>query len=85
SEDTASAVRVLDFPPLPEVPEIVRGRSLAVIEIAHQGTQAEGDEIAAPLRALGADIDTLGMVPAPALSHLHMDPPEPVPYRGDGM
>ena len=39
----------------------------------------------APLRALGPVNDTITTVPMPALSHLHMDPEQPVPGAADGM
>jgi hypothetical protein len=39
----------------------------------------------APLRALGPINDTIATVPMPALSHMHMDPEQPVPYAGDGL
>jgi hypothetical protein len=35
------------------------------------------------LRDLGPEMDTMATVPAPALSHLHMDPEHPVPGAGD--
>jgi hypothetical protein len=37
------------------------------------------------LRALGPVNDTIQTVPMPALSHLHMDPEQPVPGIGDGL
>ena len=37
----------------------------------------------APLRALGPEMDTFAMVPAPALVRLHQDPEEPMPYVSD--
>jgi FAD binding domain len=84
--DAISSVgRVINFPPFPEVPEPLRGRSFTVIEAIYVGEEAEGAELVAPLRELGPEIDTMGTVPAAALSHLHMDPPGPVAGKGDGM
>ncbi len=84
--DTISSVgRVMNFPPFPEVPEPLRGRSFTVLETIYIGDEAEGAKLIAPLRELGPEIDTVGMVPASALSHLHMDPEHPVPGKGDGM
>ena len=51
----------------------------------HAGDAVEGDELVAPLRALGPVMDTVEPIPMPALSHLHMDPEHPVPGSGDGM
>jgi hypothetical protein len=84
-DEISSVGRVLNFPPFPEVPEPLRGRSFTVLEAIYIGDEAEGAALVAPLRALGPDIDTFATIPAPALSHLHMDPEQPVPGKGDGM
>jgi hypothetical protein len=75
----------LRLPPAPEIPEPLRGRSFALVEAYHVGDPAQADELLAPLRALGPVMDTVGTVSMPALSHLHMDPPQPVPAAGDGL
>jgi len=80
-EEVTTAVRMLQFPPLEEVPEVVRGKSFAVVGAALLTDEDDGFELTRPLRALGAQMDTFGMVPAPALTELHMDPVEPVPYE----
>ena len=46
---------------------------------------AEADALLAPLRALDPVTDTIGMIPAQALSHLHMDPEQPSAGAGDGL
>lgn len=81
-DEITSLARILQVPDLPEIPEMVRGGKFVGVEAAHLGTEAEGADLIAPLRELGPDIDTFGMVPPPALSYLHMDPPEPVPGFG---
>jgi FAD/FMN-containing dehydrogenase len=81
-DEITSVARILQVPDLPEIPEMVRGGKFVGFEAAHLGTQAEGEDLIAPIRALGPDVDTFGMVPPPALSFLHMDPPEPVPGFG---
>jgi FAD/FMN-containing dehydrogenase len=84
-DELISVGRVVNLPPFPEIPEVLRGRSLVLVEVVHLGDQAEGARLTAPLRALGPEIDTCGTIPRVALSHLHMDPDHPVPGRGDGM
>jgi hypothetical protein len=49
------------------------------------GDRAHADELLAPLRALRPVNDTIEVVPMPALSHLHMDPEQPMPGAGDGV
>jgi FAD/FMN-containing dehydrogenase len=79
-DEITSTAKLLQFPPLPEIPEVVRGQSFAVVSAAYLGEQAEGAEIMRPLHELGAAMDTFAMVPPVALSELAMDPPDPVPY-----
>jgi FAD/FMN-containing dehydrogenase len=84
-DEVTSVGRLLQLPPLEEVPEFLRGRRLVVVEAAYLGDEAAGAELLAPLRELGPELDTFAVVPPPALLQLHMDPPMPVPGRGDGM
>ena len=80
-EEITSWVNVLHFPPLPELPEPLRGRSYAVVMAAFLGSEADGRGLLRPLRELGAAMDTFAMQPPIALSELAMDPPDPLPYR----
>jgi hypothetical protein len=77
--------RLLNFPPIPQIPEPVRGKSFVIVEAYHLGDPAQADELLAPLRALRPVNDTMTTVPMPTLSHLHMDPEQPVPGTADGM
>lgn len=77
--------RLMHLPALPEVPEPLRGRSFVVVEAFHLGDPAQADHLLAPLRALDPENDTIDIVPAKALSHVHMDPEHPVPFVGEGM
>jgi FAD binding domain/Berberine and berberine like len=84
-EELTTVGRFVNLPPIPQIPEPIRGKSFVLIEAYHFGNQALADELLGPLRALGPVNDTVTTVPLPALSHLHMDPEQPVPGRGDGM
>jgi FAD/FMN-containing dehydrogenase len=83
-EDVTSVGRLLQIPPIPEMPEPLRGRQFVVVEAAYLGTEEDGRELLQPLRDLGPELDTFAVVPAAALSELHQDPPGPVPGRGEG-
>jgi len=83
-ESVTSCWRVLRFPPLPDMPDMLRGRSFTVIETVHTGDPEEGAAIIAPLRALEPAMDTTAVISPGALTELHMDPPGPVPGFGDG-
>ena len=82
-DEVTSVGRILQFPPLEMVPRALRGKSFAVVHAYVLGSEAEGERLLAPLRALGPEIDTVAMVPPVALSEMHMDPPDPVPYSGE--
>jgi berberine-like enzyme len=82
-DEVTSIGHVVQFPPLPEIPEPLRGRSIVTIEAAYLGDEASGIELLRPLRELGPEMDTFAMVPPAALLALHMDPPGPVPAMGN--
>jgi FAD binding domain len=84
-DELTTVGRYLRLPPIPEVPEPLRGKSFVVVQAIHLGERAQLDRMLEPLRALGPVMDTIGPMPARELSKLHMDPPQPVPYGGDGV
>jgi FAD/FMN-containing dehydrogenase len=79
-EELTSIGRTLQLPDLDVIPEIVRGKSFAIVEAAYLGSEDEGAQLLASLRELGPAMDTFSTVPTAALAELHMDPIEPVPY-----
>jgi len=83
-DEMTSVGRILQFPPIPEIPEPVRGQSFAVVQAIWLGDEAEGARLLEPLRALGPLMDTVTTIPVAELSRLHMDPEAPAPGRGDG-
>jgi FAD/FMN-containing dehydrogenase len=84
-DELTTVGRFLNLPAIPQIPEQIRGQSFVIVEAYHLGDPAEADALLAPLRALGPVNDTITTVPLPALSHLHMDPEQPVPGTGDGL
>jgi len=78
-DELAGCARVLQVPPLPDIPEMVRGRNLVAVEVAYLGDEDSGAELIQPLRELKPEIDTFAMVPPDALAYLHLDPEDPVP------
>jgi FAD/FMN-containing dehydrogenase len=85
-EEMTSVGRLMNFPPVPEVPEPVRGKSFAMVEVIYCGDPADGAELVAPLRELGnTDIDTIQAQPPAGIAELHMDPPAPVPYTSESL
>jgi FAD/FMN-containing dehydrogenase len=82
-EEFTSSMRMIKFPPMPDLPEFVRGQAFAVFDGAFLGSEADGVEVLKPLRDLGPVMDTYGMVDPAALGYMHMDPDVPVPYTSD--
>jgi FAD/FMN-containing dehydrogenase len=78
-EEMTSVGRILQVPPMPDVPEPLRGRGFVVVEATHLGTQGEGEALLKPLRDLGPEIDTFAVQPPSGIAELHMDPRSPVP------
>jgi hypothetical protein len=82
-EEVTSSARILQLPPIPEIPEPLRGRSVVTIDAAVIGDRAFGAETVQALRDLAPEIDTFDMVPPVALSRLHQDPEEPMPVLSE--
>src|SRR5919204_948445 len=83
-DEVTSIIRFLTPPPIPDVPEPLRGKRLLTIGVASIGNQAEGEERIGPLREIGEPIiDTIAQIPTAALSRIHMDPEQPAPGLGD--
>ncbi|WP_374971213.1 FAD-binding oxidoreductase [Terrabacter sp. BE26] len=82
-DEVTTSFRFLNVPPLPAVPEPLRGRSLAVIDGAVLGSDEQACSMLALLRGLGPEIDTFGRVPARTLTRLHLDPEGPTPAVSD--
>jgi FAD/FMN-containing dehydrogenase len=84
-DEITSVGRLLQLPPIPEIPEPFRGNSFVVVQAIYCGDDVdEAKRLIEPMRALGAAVDTFDVMPVPALSRLHMDPEEPTAGIGDG-
>ena len=84
-DEVTSIGRLLQVPPLPDIPEPLRGRRLVVVEAAMIMDEGSASKLLEPLRKLGPEMDTFATKPATELQELHMDPPHPVPGLGDHM
>jgi FAD/FMN-containing dehydrogenase len=82
-DSVTTSFRFLQFPDMEDLPPFLRGRGTVVVDGAVIENEERAAELLAPLRALGPEMDTFAMVPPAALSHIHMDPPEPVPAVTD--
>src|SRR3954452_16217582 len=82
-DEVTSMARILQLPPFPDIPEIVRGRQLVVVSAAILGSREDSEWLLGPMRDLKPEIDTFAELPLAGLSHLHGDPEHPVPALSD--
>ncbi|WP_458688908.1 FAD-binding oxidoreductase [Nocardia tengchongensis] len=80
-ETVTSAITMLTFPDLPQLPAHLRGRYVATINIAFTGSAEEGERLVAPLRAVGERMtDDLRTMPYTESHAIYRDPDHPHAY-----
>jgi FAD/FMN-containing dehydrogenase len=82
-DEVTSMGRLLQIPDIPEAPEMIRGKEIAIINAAFLGDEDEGRRIFAPLREMGPEADLFGMMPPVGLSGLHGDPEDGMPIASE--
>lgn len=78
-DTVTTSLRLMSFPPMPELPPFLSGRKLVIVDGAILASDERAAELLAGLRELDPEMDTFGRVPAPALTRIHMDPEGPTP------
>jgi FAD/FMN-containing dehydrogenase len=78
-DSVTTSLRVMSFPPLPELPPFLSGRHVVIVDGAVLEDDDRAAELLAPLRALAPEMDTFARIPAAGMLGVHMDPPTPVP------
>jgi FAD/FMN-containing dehydrogenase len=80
-DDVTTSLALLRLPPLPFVPEPLRGNFTVHVRFSYLGTAEDGERLAAPLRAAApALIDTVGEMPYSRFAEIHSDPVDPAPF-----
>jgi FAD/FMN-containing dehydrogenase len=82
-DEVTSMARIMQLPPIPDVPEMLRGRQIVVVSAAFLGTKEDGESVLGPMRELRPEIDTFETMEPLGLSYLHGDPETPVPVLSD--
>jgi hypothetical protein len=80
-EEMTTAVAFMNIPPLPDIPEPLRGGSFVVVRGCYSGANPEdGPEMFRPVReGLGDPVmDTFGVMPVAAMDAISMDPVDPM-------
>ncbi len=79
-DEVTTGIRFLNLPPIPEVPEPLRGVPVIDVTGAFIGDAAEGAALLDPLRSLAKPlIDGWAEIPASGLSRINGDPEQPTP------
>ncbi|GHH20510.1 FAD-binding oxidoreductase [Streptomyces lanatus] len=81
-EEMCSAFTLLRLPPLPQIPEPLRGGFWARVAIAYTGNPPDADRLLAPIRsAAPVVVDTVEEMPYAAMDRIFMEPQDPLPAR----
>jgi hypothetical protein len=80
-DELTSSLALLRLPPLPELPEPLRGRFVVHVRVAYHGDPATGTRLVEPLRAAAPPLmDTLAEMPFTMSDAVHLDPTTPGSY-----
>ena len=80
-EQMSTSIAILRLPPAPQLPEPIRGRTVAHLRVCHVGNPGEGRRLVAPMRGVApALIDHVQEMPYTAVDAIHADPDHPVPF-----
>ena len=83
TDDVTSSVAVLRVPPLPQVPQPLRGRTLVTVSACALAGPERAAELLAPVRELGDPVADLFRPLGPGdLGEVAMDPVDPMPAAG---
>ena len=79
-DEMATAVAFMNFPPLPMIPEPLRGGSFVSVRGCYCGDPPEaGEELLGPWREFGEpEVDTFGVMPYRQMDMISMDPVDPI-------
>ncbi|TDD29084.1 FAD-binding oxidoreductase [Nonomuraea terrae] len=79
--ETTSSIAFLRRPPLPGVPEPLRGTFVVHVRFSSLLPAEEAERLLAPMRAIAPPVlDTIADTPYRMARTLHMDPPRPAPW-----
>ena len=85
ADEVTSAATFLNIPPMPDIPEPLRGRSVIAVRFCYTGEDLEGkgEALLAPWRELDDPImDTFGVMPYEMTDSISMDPVDPLGAYG---
>jgi hypothetical protein len=79
-DEMTSSIVLMNFPPIPDVPEPLRGQSFAIVRGCYAGPVEEGEALMRSWREWRTPVlDMFGSMPFSAVAQISQDPPDPVP------
>ncbi len=83
-DEMTSAITFMNIPPIPEIPEPLRGGRFISVRGCFCGDDVEkGEELLGAWREFGSPVvDTFGVIPAAAMDAISMDPVDPIGAYG---
>lgn len=79
-ERTSTSIALMNLPPAQELPEPLRGEYVVMLRFAHNGPDAEGAEMLAPMLVAGdVVLSGVGALPYTRADAIHQDPTDPLP------
>ena len=84
-EDLTSSIAIINFPPIPAVPEFLRGRSAVLVNGCYAGNLAEGEALVQPwLDWMSPIVSTFRAMPFSEVGTISNDPVDPLPGASTG-
>lgn len=84
--EVSTAVHLMNFPPVPMIPEFLHGRSMVIVIGASTLPEEEAAAHFAPMRELpGAEFDSYSWKPYTRCAEIYQDPVDPLPVMGRGV
>lgn len=85
-EDFTTGFTIMNYPPIEDIPEPLRGRSFAIVRGCHCGDEAEATELVDEWRRWREPaVDMFGPMPFTDIAVVSQDPIDPVPAMSTGV
>jgi hypothetical protein len=85
-DEVSSALHVMNFPPVPFIPEFLHNRSMVILIASVCASLERAEEWLRPMRSLdGAEFDVFRLMPYTESGTIFQDPADPLPINGRGV
>lgn len=85
-EELTSSIVLMNFPPIPDIPEFLRGQSFVIVRGCYAGPVTEGEQLVQQWREWQAPlIDDFKAMPFADVATISNDPVDPLPGFSSGM